>query len=548
MSGLPLKRILHAIAWALAVAGCSQLVTVTPTKPPLPFTGNEDPALVAANNQLRDAARLERTDPSHALGDYLGSAQSALARLDERPKDVAAQQVYNFSVARSIGLIEAAHLNPWGHALEVPTATGRYSLTGVRHADPDRDPASYQLIPADSLNVGGTLLKKRVRLEGIGAPVVAIGREEKKDFRKSFTTQRLYGGATGIVRFRGQRAELEFFQPLMTKQVSLGRHTYPLAADLSTAAAVGLTRERPDKLALVRMLRPEKYDATARLTRLQTYDPERIPVIFVHGLQDTPVSWVPMINALREDPEIRDRYQFWVYSYPSGYPFPYSASLFRHELDAVSRTFPNRKGIILIGHSMGGLLSRLMVTDAGQKIWMDYFDKPPSQVSLPVESKQLLEDALIFNHRPEVRRVIFISTPHRGSEMAGNWIGRIGTSLIRMPFFFASIPFRAIEGAMTEDPGAMELKRIPNSIDTLAPNNRFVRELDKFPITPGVPYHSIIGDRGRGNTPNSSDGVVPYWSSHLKGAESELIVPSNHSAPANPQAIAEVRRILKLHR
>lgn len=531
----------------LAFAGCAQLAKVTPTTPPLPFTGNEDSTLVAANNQLREAARLEQSDPSRALGDYLGSARSALARLDERPKDVAARQLYNFSVARSIGVIETTRLNPWQHPLEVPSVSGRYSFTGVRHADPDRDPASYELIPADSLKVGGTLLEKRVKVEGIGAPVVAIGREEKKDFRKSFTSQRLYGGVTGIVRFHGRRAELEFLHPLATKNVSLGQHTYPLAADLTTAAAVGLTRERPDKLALVRMLRPEKYDETARLTRLQPYDPNRIPVIFVHGLQDTPVSWLPMINTLREDPDLRDRYQFWVYSYPSGYPFPYSASLFRHELDAVARTFPSRKGIILVGHSMGGLLSRLMVTDAGEKIWMDYFAKPPSQVSLPSETKQLLEDAMIFNHRPEVRRVIFISTPHRGSEMAGNWIGRIGTSLIRMPFFFASIPFRAIEGAMTPDPGAMELNRIPTSIDTLAPNNRFVRELDKFSITRGVPFHSIIGDRGRGNTPDSSDGVVPYWSSHLKGAESELIVPSDHSAPGNPQAIAEVRRILRLH-
>ena len=94
----------------------------------------------------------------------------------------------------------------------------------------------------------------------------------------------------------------------------------------------------------------------------------------------------------------------------------------------------------------------------------------------------------------------------------------------------------------------MRLKRMPNSIDTLAPNNRFVLEINKFPIARGIPYHSIIGDRGRGDTPQSSDGVVPYWSSHLEGAQSELIVPSNHSAPLNAQAIAEVQRILKTYR
>ena len=95
--------------------------------------------------------------------------------------------------------------------------------------------------------------------------------------------------------------------------------------------------------------------------------------------------------------------------------------------------------------------------------------------------------------------------------------------------------------------GDLKLKRIPNSVDTLAPNNRFVKAINTIPITPGIPYHTIMGDRGRGDTPNSSDGVVPYWSSHMDGAKSELIVPSAHPAHQNPQAIAEVHRILLLN-
>ena len=74
-----------------------------------------------------------------------------------------------------------------------------------------------------------------------------------------------------------------------------------------------------------------------------------------------------------------------------------------------------------------------------------------------------------------------------------------------------------------------------------------MKSIDKFPIAPSVPFHTIEGDRGRGDAPNSSDGVVPYWSSHLEGAQSEIVVPSNHSAHQNPKAIAEVRRILKLN-
>jgi len=131
--------------------------------------------------------------------------------------------------------------------------------------------------------------------------------------------------------------------------------------------------------------------------------------------------------------------------------------------------------------------------------------------------------------------------------MGANWIGRIGTSLVRMPLLVSSVPFRAINAAVVQDPSAAQLQRLPTSIDTLSPNNRFVREIEKYPTAPGIPFHTIEGDRGRGDAPKSSDGVVPYWSSHLPGATSELIVPSNHSAPRNPQAIAEVRRILRLH-
>ena len=100
---------------------------------------------------------------------------------------------------------------------------------------------------------------------------------------------------------------------------------------------------------------------------------------------------------------------------------------------------------------------------------------------------------------------------------------------------------------MTMSAGDLPLIRIPNSIDTLAPSNRFVKAINTIPMTKGIPYHSIMGDRGRGDTPNSSDGVVPYWSSHLEEAQSEFIVPSNHSAHQNRRAIEEVRRILKLH-
>jgi hypothetical protein len=185
-----------------------------------------------------------------------------------------------------------------------------------------------------------------------------------------------------------------------------------------------------------------------------------------------------------------------------------------------------------------------MITDAGNKIWRDFFATSPAKTPLSSDTRKLLEESLVFNHRPDVQRVIFISTPHRGTKLAVGWIGRIGAALVKTPQLFTSI-YASNRPLLIADPAARSLDRMPNSIDTLEPNDRFVEAVNKLPITPGIPYHSIMGDRGRGDTPNSSDGVVPYWSSHLDGAQSELIVNSDHGAQYNPEAIHEVARILK---
>jgi hypothetical protein len=206
---------------------------------------------------------------------------------------------------------------------------------------------------------------------------------------------------------------------------------------------------------------------------------------------------------------------------------------------------------VLIGHSMGSLISRLMITDSGDKLWQATFGKSPAETRMNPETKRLLEDALIFRHRSEVGRVIFISGPHRGANMATDWTGRLGSLLVRTPKRLLSVN-KNVRALMVHNSSALKLNGVQTSIDTLAPNNRFVLAINTVPITPGIPYHSIIGDRGKGGNkdrtpPISSDGVVPYWSSHLEGAKSELVVPSNHSAHQNAQAIAEVRRILHLH-
>lgn len=172
--------------------------------------------------------------------------------------------------------------------------------------------------------------------------------------------------------------------------------------------------------------------------------------------------------------------------------------------------------------------------------------KAPEQVPLSPRTRKYFTEELFFRHRPEVGLVIFIAAPLRGSGLASGWIGRIGASLIKASSAHAEMG-REMLRVTHDKEDELKLKRYPNSVDTLAPNSRFVKAINTIPMTSGVPCYTIIGDRGKGDSPNSSDGVVPYWSSHMDGARSELIVPSGHGAHQNPQAIEDVKRILKLH-
>src|SRR5438067_3360266 len=159
-------------------------------------------------------------------------------------------------------------------------------------------------------------------------------------------------------------------------------------------------------------------------------------------------------------------------------------------------------------------------------------------------SREYFRQELFFRHRPEIGGVIFIASPLRGSNMATGLIGGLATLLIRDPTLSSQASQEMLRATnITEE--ELKPKRRANSVDSLSPKSRFPSAMNTVPMTPGVPYHTIIGDRGRGDSPNSSDGVVPYWSSHMDAAKSEDIVPSNHSAHQNPQAIEDVLHILK---
>ena len=523
----------------VALIGCAPLASVNPGQIAISHHDTSRDALLDAEKRLSEAQKIAERQPLLALGDDLAAARLALKQLSADPSQPEARNLYNLAVARSIENLERSAIQPWHHPVSVPSPEGAFLLSGAPPSDAGRDPSNHLLLPADTIQLAGRLITSRSTVEGIGAPLVAIAQSADRGHHARFDPEHTYAAETAVITFKDHRARIEIFERLSSEHVSIDGHTYPLAADFTAPLALGMMRERPNRIGVSALLLPDKYRERARLIRLQPFDPKRTPVIFVHGLASGPLYWTPIINSLIADPEIRRRYQFWVFWYPTGYPFPYSAVRLRHELDKIKQVFPNSKRAVLIGHSLGGVVIRLLVTDAGDTIWRALFGKTPGEMQLPTGTGQLLKEALVFNHRPDVERAIFITTPHRGTTVASHWWIRMAARVIKQPRSFAEI--RTIVSA---DPAAQHLKRIPNCVETLAPDDPFVLALNKLPIAPQIPFHTIEADRGRGDAPNSNDGMVAYWSSHLDGAQSERIISSNHAAQVHPDGIAEVRRIL----
>ena len=317
---------------------------------------------------------------------------------------------YNFAVARVIGTIQQARLNPWSRPLRVPAAGGDFVLTHKRNPDPRYNPALYDLIPADQLRIKGAYVREREVKPGIGAPVVAVERHTVGHARNEFTMPKLYYGVTALIRFANGRAVMSYEDPLATERVTFAGHSFPLAADFTAPIAMLLAQQNPQRLEMSGLLHPVDGAETARLARTRPYDPNKTVVLIIHGLNASPATWVPMLNHLQANEQLRRNYQVWFYGYPSGYPYPHSAAVLRHQLDAIERRFPLRKRMVVIGHSMGGCIARLLITDTGDKLWREIFQKPPDQTALSAGSKAQLREDLIFRHRPEIGRVIFIAT------------------------------------------------------------------------------------------------------------------------------------------
>ncbi len=321
--------------------------------------------------------------------------------------------------------------------------------------------------------------------------------------------------------------------------VPLGRQFH--VANLNLLGALGV-------------LFPSQYDGRTGIYMLDPYMPGKIPVVFVHGLMSSPEAWDNAMNDLRGDPELRKRYQFWMFFYSTGNPILASAARFRKSLSELRTQLdpehadPAFDQMVLIGHSMGGLLSRLAITNSGQTLWNTASKVPPEQIVMDPPLKDLMVQALVFEPVPTVSRVVFVSTPHRGSPLGDNFVGRVASSMIQVPSDIVQIrQALAKYNGQVNVSEAFRGTRYATSVAQLGMGNPILQAINQLSMSESVPYHSIIGYDGKEPLPAGGDGVVPYTSAHVDGALSELVVSSNHSAEENEEAIQEMRRILTLH-
>ena len=400
------------------------------------------------------------------------------------------------------------------------------------------------------------------RIFGLGAPCMALRSPRRRGAREDYLARVVQAYAcTVLLRFEGdllgEPAELgatvELYDPLKTASVLVGDRPVPLEADLTTPLAY-MFEKAPRPRRLRSLLDVEELEERRGLFMLQPYQATKIPLVFVHGLLSTPHTWLRMMNGMLADRRIRKRFQIWFFFYPTGNPIVISAAALRKSLLEVRQVFdPHRRHrafdeMVLVGHSMGGVLSRLMVQSSGERFWNVLSDQPlASYEGLTTKQRARLRSLFWFEPVPHIRRVVFLAAPHRGSALATGLIGRIGSWLTSLPA--ATLEgLSQLRGLVTGHSRSDFLfAESATGIRSLSPENPFNRVGVQLPIASRVTFHSIMGNEDAAGLVGGGDGVVPYESSHLAGAASELIVRSDHSVQNHPTAVREVRRILHRH-
>jgi pimeloyl-ACP methyl ester carboxylesterase len=410
---------------------------------------------------------------------------------------------------------------------------------------------SDQILLANSIHQIG--LRHEWKMAGRGTPLVVRTKNLRQTpEERHYPTSGITLGITAVKEERpGQVPLLKLYDAFDPAVVGSGAGPNPIAADYTATLAVLYSHAGSVAgSSFESFIRPDDPRFATGVYLIHPYDPNKIPILFVHGLLGTPLSWQNLTNDLCSDPKVLEHYQPWFFLYPTGQPMLESAAQLREDLQATQRLFDPSgtaiasRHVVVIAHSMGGLLSHTLVSDSGDALWNVFATKPLNSLKLSADDKDLILKYFYFRHQPSIDRVIFLSVPHRGSVLASGLVGSITNRIIQP----SKAPTRVLKDLAAQNPGVLDpyYARIsesggPTSLVSIAPNP-LLNALVKLPIK--VPFHSIIGHIGPIAGPGSTDGLVTYNSAHLDGAESEKIVPSGHYLMDHPETVAEIKRIL----
>ncbi len=401
-------------------------------------------------------------------------------------------------------------------------------------------------------------LRTRHTTAGLGVPVI-INRTKQRlpePLEKYYTSSMTFPGTlvfsfpTDVARPRDIR--LQLFDPRESETMVIGDHLAPLETDISTPLARQLSNRDLSLLDTWALIRPDLAQQIEGLYMVQPYDPDRIPVLMIHGFWSSPMTWMEMFNDLQADPEIRRRYQFWFYLYPTGEPVAFSAARLRETLKKVRRECdPEMRNtkldeMVVVGHSMGGILAHSLTIDSGEFLWSAVSRQPIGRLRADPETRQALQQVFYFQANPSVDRVVTIASPYAGSTLSNRFTRWALGSVIWLPTRTMKLSRVLFEHAPEKSRDQLELPR--TSIDSLSPKSAILRLVRGNPVPQPVHHHNIVAiNRGR-NADTWTDGVVTWKSSHLDDVDSERVIQAGHSEVVrSPETVREIRRILFEH-
>jgi pimeloyl-ACP methyl ester carboxylesterase len=245
---------------------------------------------------------------------------------------------------------------------------------------------------------------------------------------------------------------------------------------------------------------PDEAEAFSRTIGLEPFHPqpsaaaasgpERGTVVLVHGLDDPGKVWRSLAPALSDE-----GFGVWRMRYPNDQPIAESAALLFEELKGLREDGVER--VALVGHSMGGLVSRELLTS------------PEIGYALSVRDGGV----------PEVTTLIMVGTPNHGSPLARlRGVAEARDQLARLSKGEASWLSGILDGA-----GEAKIDLLPGS--------RFLTELNGRPHPAGVEMLVIAGRVSPWPdgplADGLGDGLVSVESTQLEGID-HMTVQGTH--------------------